>query len=650
MVSVLGVVERGLRGVGRTVFSLKGALVGLGIGAVSNEFLKAATTAEGFRSRLNVLLGSVQEGTRLFYLMSVYAGKVPFQYEEIMASATQLSGVMQGGVDEINRWMPMIGDLAAASGLSIEETTSQVIRMYSAGAASADLFRERGTLAMLGFQAGVSYSAEETRQKLMAAWEDPASRFRAATAELADDWDGLVSMMGDKWFWFRTNLMDAGPFEFMKALMSGINAHLDNNITDSREFARLLGVEVTNSLAMVAEGGGLTVQAFSGLKIVLSSLEYAFLIFQEKLWDFLRFFREGVTEVISVANVGGIFDEQLANSERILAEQNLILNQISLDKEAALAAGAWALELYDQISEKVTIYRQLVEQARLAALAGQSVSQDSPGQKPVGNLGAGGSTQNSADPFSADGGLYNSFSLTGDQAADAGPGFSLMGDGPLTVQDQFKLDSALELQVQMADIRGAEIEAAQELATLEIDQAARAAQGKIEAERQVMQMRQAAAGNAVSLLRMFSGENKVAALAAIAIEKALSIAQTYMYGKAAEMNAMASLPFPANLAMAAKIALWTKVNMGLIAATGLAQASQSMSGSQPSGYGAGTPSSPMVTTPTNVPTARDEAKPGPTYNVQILGPVYGADADELSKSLSRSLVGALAEAEAYGAH
>jgi len=57
--------------------------------------------------------------------------------------------------------------------------------MYSAGAASADLFRERGILAMLGFQAGVTYSAEETRQRLMQAWLEPESKFKGMTGEMA---------------------------------------------------------------------------------------------------------------------------------------------------------------------------------------------------------------------------------------------------------------------------------------------------------------------------------------------------------------------------------------------------------------------------------------------------------------------------------
>jgi hypothetical protein len=177
-------------------------LAAKGIQSLATQFLDAAATAETYETRLKILLRSQEEGNRMFKEMAKYASQVPFEYRDIMEAATALSGVMKGGVDEVKRWIPMIGDLAAASGLSIGEATSQVIRMYSAGAASADLFRERGILSMLGFQAGVTYSAEETRAQLIAAWSDVDSKFRGATAEMADDWTGKVSMLSDAWFKF----------------------------------------------------------------------------------------------------------------------------------------------------------------------------------------------------------------------------------------------------------------------------------------------------------------------------------------------------------------------------------------------------------------------------------------------------------------
>jgi len=234
--------EKKWKSLGSTIFSLKGAfaavLGGYGVKKIASSFLDAAKTSENFRVRLEVLLGSTEEGGRLFKEMGDYAGRVPFQFEKVMGAATQLSGVMKGGVDEITQWMPMIGDLAAAAGIDIEKATEQVIRMYSAGAASADLFRERGILAMMGFKAGVSYSAEETRKMMMEQWNKADSQFRGVTDKMAKTWDGLISMISDKWFQLRNLIMDAGVFEELKTVLSDINDRFGKWLENNKEIIK----------------------------------------------------------------------------------------------------------------------------------------------------------------------------------------------------------------------------------------------------------------------------------------------------------------------------------------------------------------------------------------------------------------------------
>lgn len=200
----------------------------LAMGATfARSVIRAASTSENLRIRLDALLGSTQEGARAFEAMSEFAARVPFQFEDIMASATQLAGVLEGGVDEIKATMPIIADLAAVSGLSIQDTTGQIVRMFSAGAGAADLFRERGITAMLGFQAGATVSAEDTRRQVIAAFNDIDSKFRGAAGNLADTWDGLMSMISDRWFQFRNLVAQAGLFDVAKGALADLVAKLD---------------------------------------------------------------------------------------------------------------------------------------------------------------------------------------------------------------------------------------------------------------------------------------------------------------------------------------------------------------------------------------------------------------------------------------
>ena len=238
--------------------------------AVAANFIDAARTAENYQVRLNVLLGSQAEGNRLFQEMADYASQVPFQFESIMESATQLAGVMDGGVEQIKEWMPIIGDLAAASGLTIEQSTEQVVRMFSAGAGAADLFREKGITAMLGFQAGVSYSAEETRAMLIKAYEDPASKFRGAALDMANTWDGVMSMMGDKWFLFRNMIMDEGVFEYFKELARILNEEMGESLEESEGKAAKWAEVIITGIGEVILSGAQLMDFFGSLSGVMN--------------------------------------------------------------------------------------------------------------------------------------------------------------------------------------------------------------------------------------------------------------------------------------------------------------------------------------------------------------------------------------------
>lgn len=213
------------------------------VGALSGSFIYAASRSEQFRIRIDTALGSVSEGSRLFKEMSVYAAQVPFQFEHIMESATALAPIVEGGVEGVKTQMKLIGDLAALTGLTLREATGNFIKMYSAGAAAADLFRERGILPLLGFLPKVSYGVEETRKKLAAS----AQMIEGITKRLAVTWEGQISMMQDKWFLFRKAVMDEGPFSALKAIIYQLNDSL-MEVIENDSWTEAWGETITNMI------------------------------------------------------------------------------------------------------------------------------------------------------------------------------------------------------------------------------------------------------------------------------------------------------------------------------------------------------------------------------------------------------------------
>jgi len=185
----------------------------------TSSLIDAAVEMETVQLKFRFLLGSQKESVKMFKEIKTFAKTVAFEYRDLANAAGMLAAVMKGGVPEIMKWMPIITDIATVFNIPIQETTSQIIRMYASGAAAADMFRERAVTAMLGFQMGSRTSVEETRKTIIAEWEKTGSKFRGASAAMADTWTGIMSMLKDEWMFFRMEIMELGAFENFKDLM-----------------------------------------------------------------------------------------------------------------------------------------------------------------------------------------------------------------------------------------------------------------------------------------------------------------------------------------------------------------------------------------------------------------------------------------------
>ena len=284
----------------KLIFSFKGLIATLGLAALTKAFLNAGNTAESLRVRLSVLTGSIREGNRMFREMAQLASTVPQTFEEIMESATRLIGVVNGGVDQVKELMPLILDLSTATGLGVNDVTAQVIRMWSAGAAAADMFRERGVLAMLGFQAGATYSVAETRRMLMEAWTGPTSKFRDASKALATTWRGLMSMLQDAWFQFRVAVMDAGVMDWIKGALSVLLADIRALKADTAAYGHIVeqvsntAISFLKSMAYAIAG---VIDLWRGLKMIVTALGLAFAEFAvigATVWKGLKLIFESI--------------------------------------------------------------------------------------------------------------------------------------------------------------------------------------------------------------------------------------------------------------------------------------------------------------------------------------------------------------------
>ena len=255
--AALNGVNKGLSRLKGQVFNLRNAFAGLGIALVGREFLNTSRSVEQLRVRFKFLFGSAQEGAKAFDNLTTFAAKVPFSLEEIAGASGSLA-VVAKDAEDLNRVLEITGNVAAVTGLDFRTTAEQIQRSFAGGIGAADLFRERGVRALLGFEAGAKVSIEET----VAAFERDFSgdgRFGKATLSLAQTFDGTLSMLGDKFFKFKLAVMDSEPFDFLKVSFSQIDTFIEDNFNSIEEFAMVIGgniVKITKNLLLFGAATG----------------------------------------------------------------------------------------------------------------------------------------------------------------------------------------------------------------------------------------------------------------------------------------------------------------------------------------------------------------------------------------------------------
>ena len=215
----------------------------IGLGKFVSDTFSAGSQVEQLQNRFQLLFGSVEEGGRAFDSLAAFAAKVPFSLEEIAAGSGNLAVISEDAKD-LSKIMEITGNVAAATGLDFQQTATQIQRSFAGGIASADIFRERGVRAMLGFEAGVKVSVEETKKRFFEVF-GPGGEFGNATKLLANTLTGQVSMVQDKYFQFR-GIVAKSFFQPLKQQIRDLNTELSGN----QKFFEKLAKDIGEKLAV----------------------------------------------------------------------------------------------------------------------------------------------------------------------------------------------------------------------------------------------------------------------------------------------------------------------------------------------------------------------------------------------------------------
>ena len=200
------------------------ALAALGIGKLVKGFVDVGKEVESLQLRFKFLFGSAEEGAKAFDVLNTFAAKVPFSLGEIAAASGNLA-VVSKDAEALSKNLELTANIAAVAGLDFRTAGEQLQRAFSGGAAAADLFRERGVTALLGFKQGATISIEQTIEKFNELF-GPGGKFGDAAGEMANTFTGTLSMISDS---FR---------KFQEAVVLSFFGELKTQFGDLDEFLK----------------------------------------------------------------------------------------------------------------------------------------------------------------------------------------------------------------------------------------------------------------------------------------------------------------------------------------------------------------------------------------------------------------------------
>ena len=256
---------KGVDGLKNSVFNLKNALIGLGAGVAIKSFVDVGKQIESLQIRLKFLFNSAEEGAKAFDTMAKFASKVPFSLEQIQQGAGNLA-VVSKNADELQKMLEITGRVASVTGLDFRTTAEQIQRSFSAGVASADIFRERGVRDLLGFKAGATVTAEETAEAFERVFGSNG-RFANATSDLANTLEGRLSMIGDKFFNFQKVVAESF-FIGLKQEFGALDKALEDNEDTIQKVARAVGKGLSDAVIFAGNAVRFLSDNFETLKAI----------------------------------------------------------------------------------------------------------------------------------------------------------------------------------------------------------------------------------------------------------------------------------------------------------------------------------------------------------------------------------------------
>jgi len=276
-------VRAGMHRLTSTVFSLKGALLGLGLGYIAKQTIEVANSFEQYRMTLQVLEKGIDAGNKKFQELLVFATQTPYRINEVMEAYKTLKAY---GLDPTIETMTALGDTAAAMGKEVLPRLAYAFgQMAATGKVMAqDLMQlsnagvNVGDALKSGFNIGRA-ELEKLNEAIAAGVVDMQDVIDVFMGYMRDQFGGMMqrqmSTLGGQieelrsyWQLFQDTLMKQGTYNEVTAFLTALNDRIQELQEEGKldEWALRVGEAIVGAMEASAKAIGVTIDSVRILK------------------------------------------------------------------------------------------------------------------------------------------------------------------------------------------------------------------------------------------------------------------------------------------------------------------------------------------------------------------------------------------------
>ena len=283
------------RSVGRMLLRFTGistALSGIasiaGFGALARGAIDAASAMDTFGIRLTNVLGSVEQANGLISDLAEFATQVAPSFRDIAGAAATLGTVALGSASKVKNLTQQATNIAAVTGLTLPQASSNLQRTLAQGIGAADLFRERGVRAIVEAVTQIPNLITQPLSVVEQAFEDTFGKdgvFGNAAIQFATTLPGAISIAGDAIFRFQNALGEAfgsaiiGFLTIFINTLNDVRKAIEENEQKVREFSDIaltslaqIFIFIARSVISLASALATATVGFTALRLGLTKL------------------------------------------------------------------------------------------------------------------------------------------------------------------------------------------------------------------------------------------------------------------------------------------------------------------------------------------------------------------------------------------